>query len=315
MRRALLLAKNGEGRVSPNPMVGAVITYDDRIIGEGFHAFYGGPHAEVNAINSVKAEDRHLLKDSTIYVSLEPCAHHGKTPPCADLIVKTGIPNVVVGCLDPNPLVSGKGINILENDGIKVTTGVLEAECKEINKKFIKSQSSDKPYIILKWAQSSDGFMATFNEKNELIPVKFSSSLSSVWVHRLRSSVDAILVGSNTEKIDKPLLNVRFWGGKSPQKIVVSGNMDCDKLVRKLRKEGITSLIVEGGSKLLESFISQQLFDEIRIETALLPLGKGLKAPELPCNIDLKKVEIIRENIIQYYDKTFFNCSKDVKKA
>lgn len=301
MSRALQLARNGEGRVSPNPMVGAVIVHDGRIIGEGYHASYGGPHAEVNAINSVNPADRNLLKDSTIYVTLEPCAHYGKTPPCANLIVDSDIRDVKIGSLDPNPLVAGKGKKILEDAGITVETGILEKECKELNRRFMKAHSSSRPWIILKWAQSADGFMAALTENGEPCPIKFSSTLSSIWMHRERASVDAILIGENTEKIDHPQLNVRYWGGNSPKKYIAQGKINCKEFVENLRKEGCTSLMVEGGKKLLESFIKEWLFDEIRIEISTENIYKGLKAPRLPENITLISTEKCRQNTILYY--------------
>lgn len=301
MRRALQLARNGGGRVSPNPMVGAVIVYKDRIIGEGYHAFYGGNHAEVNAVNSVKPEDKPYIQKSTMYVTLEPCAHFGKTPPCADLIVKTGIPNVVIGSLDPNPKVAGKGVQILRDAGITVAIGCMEEECKELNRRFLKAQSSVIPYIILKWAQSSDGFVASLDEKGSPVPYKFSNSISTVWMHRERSMVDVVMIGTNTERIDKPKLNVREWGGTSPKKIVAASDEPLINVLRNLRKEGVTSLMVEGGSKLLSSFIDQGFYDEIRVETAPERLKKGLKAPTLPEDVFLKNVKKCRNNIIVTY--------------
>ena len=301
MMRALQLARNGEGRVSPNPMVGAVIVHDGRIIGEGFHAFYGGPHAEVNAIRSVKEKDRHLLKEAIIYVTLEPCSHYGKTPPCANLIVETGIPEVVIGSLDPNPLVAGKGVKILQEAGIKVENGILEEECRELNRKFMKAQVSDFPYIILKWAQSSDGFMASMDKEGHPVPEKFSSSLSTVWMHRERAGVDAIMVGRNTEKIDHPLLSVREWGGDSPKKYVADNNLPLQSFLREMRKDGVTSLIVEGGPTLLRSFIQQGLYDEIRVETSPKVLGHGLKSPAMPQDIRLQKQNTVRENIVEVF--------------
>lgn len=298
MRRALQLARNGEGRVSPNPMVGAVIVHGDRIIGEGFHAFYGGPHAEVNAVNSVKPEDRDLLKESTIYVTLEPCAHHGKTPPCANLIVNTGIPKVVIGSLDPNPLVAGKGVSILENAGIEVRKGLLEKECKYLNKRFMTAHTLQRPWIQLKWAQSADGFMAAKGTDDELCQVKFSNPLSQVWMHRERANVDAILIGANTERIDSPQLNVRFWGGNSPKKLVACTHIEPLEFVENLRKEGVTSLMVEGGAKLLESFIKAGLYDEIRVEISPEILGKGLKAPQIPPDVSLFETDSCRLNEI-----------------
>lgn len=298
MRRALQLARNGEGRVSPNPMVGAVIVHGDRIIGEGYHANYGGPHAEVNAINSVKKEDLPLLKESTIYVTLEPCAHHGKTPPCANLIVNNGIPQVVIGSLDPNPLVSGKGVSFLEDAGISVNTGVLEEECKELNHKFMKAHTGELPWITLKWAQSSDGFIAGLNDSGEPCPVKFSSPVSSVWMHRKRAGFDAIMVGSNTQKIDNPQLNVRLWGGNSPKKYIAHDIKNLRDFLMNLRREGITSILVEGGASLLKSFLDEGLFDEIRIETSPLKLQKGVKSPELPTNLQMSETEICGQNLI-----------------
>ena len=303
MRRALQLARNGEGRVSPNPMVGAVIVYNDRIIGEGFHALYGGPHAEVNAINSVKDEDKKFLKDSTIYVTLEPCAHYGKTPPCANLIVNTGIPNVVIGSLDPNPLVAGKGVKILEEAGVKVKTGVLKQESYELNKRFMKAHSGNMPWVILKWAQSADGFMASIDKNGNPSPVKFSTPLSAVWMHRQRANVDAILVGANTEKIDHPSLNVRLWGGNSPRKFVAVDKIDIRDFCQNLRENGVTSLMVEGGSRLLKSFIDEGIYDEIRVETSPLLLKEGLKAPVLPTDLELVATEKCRSNIISTFKK------------
>ena len=301
MKRALQLARNGEGRVAPNPMVGAVIVHDDKIIGEGFHAFFGGPHAEVNAINSVDIKNRVLLKESTIYVTLEPCAHFGKTPPCANLIVATGIPNVVIGSLDPNPLVAGKGVDILKKAGINVSTGILAPKCMELNRHFYKAHTTGLPWIILKWAQSSDGFMAGLDDNDSPYPVTFSNSLSRIHMHRLRASCETIMVGSNTEKIDKPELTTRYWGGNSPLKYVARNNMDCLEFVENLKKEGATCLMVEGGAKLLNSFISLGLYDELRVETSPLVLHKGLPAPSIPSNVRLVKTEVCRDNIIQYF--------------
>ena len=301
MRRALQLARNGEGRVSPNPMVGAVIIHGTRIIGEGFHANYGGKHAEVNAIESVRPEDRHLLKDSQMYVTLEPCSHYGKTPPCANLLVKTGIPQVVIGTLDPNKLVAGRGVKILRDAGIEVSVGVLEKECQELNKRFMKAHSSDRPWIILKWAQSADGYIAAIGEDGLPQGVKFSTPVSSIWMHRERANVDAILVGENTEKLDNPQLTVRLWGGNSPRKYVATGRIDCKKFVEDLRKDGVTSLMVEGGAGILHSFINEGLYDEIRIETSPIKLCSGLKAPSIPDNMELATLEVTGDNIIEIF--------------
>lgn len=301
MRRALQLARNGEGRVSPNPMVGAVIVWKDKIIGEGYHANFGEGHAEVNAIRSVKEEDRKLLKESTIYVTLEPCAHYGKTPPCALLIADTGIPKVVIGSLDPNPLVAGKGVKILEEAGIEVTSGVLENECKDLNRKFMKAQVEDRPYIILKWAQSADGFLASIDDNGNSCGVKFSTPLSSLWMHRERASSDAIMVGGNTDRLEHPRLDTRLWGGKSPKRYVAHYDNDLATEIKELRKEGITSLMVEGGAKLLEWFICQGFYDELRIETSPTQIGNGLKAPCLPKDVYLVDTQFCEGNIIQVF--------------
>lgn len=298
MWRALQLARNGEGRVSPNPMVGAVITCHNRIIGEGFHAYYGGPHAEVNAIRSVAESDTPLLKEAIIYVTLEPCAHFGKTPPCANLIVSTGIPKVVIGSLDPNPKVAGKGVKILEDAGVEVTTGVLESECRSLNKRFMKAHEAKRPWILLKWAQSADGLMAVLNEQGQIAPVKFSTPLSLVWMHRERGSTDAIMVGSNTESIDRPTLTTRLWGGKSPKKYVAHEVEDVRNFVENLYKEGITSLMVEGGPTLLKSFLEAELFDEIRLEINPRLLHSGLPAPRLPEGLKLVDSFNCRDNNI-----------------
>lgn len=301
MKRALQLAHGGEGRVAPNPMVGAVIVAKGRIIGEGFHRTFGGPHAEVNAIRSVREEDRELLKEATIYVTLEPCSHYGKTPPCAKLIVDTGIPNVVVGAPDPNPLVAGKGIRMLREAGISVKEGVMVDECLEINRRFMTAQTAGRPWIQLKWAQSADGFMAAFDAGGNPVPVRFSSPLSSVWMHRERANAEAIMVGSNTRRIDSPRLNVRLWGGKDPKVIDLERHVDCRKLVEQLRKDGISSLMVEGGPTLLKSFIEARLFDEIRIETAPVVLGDGLRAPEVPEGLRCVHNESIRGNVVSTF--------------
>ena len=210
MARCIELAKGGRGNVSPNPMVGAVVVHKGRIIGEGFHRKCGEAHAEVNAIASVK--DESLLKDSTIYVSLEPCSHYGKTPPCAELIIRKGIPRVVVGCLDPFPEVSGRGVRMLREAGVEVVTDVMEEEARALNKAFMTLQTKGRPYIILKWAQSEDGFIDRLR-MDVLEPVTV--------VHKLRSEVAAIMVGTRTALLDNPSLNVRHWSGNSPVRVVL----------------------------------------------------------------------------------------------
>ncbi|MDY0779468.1 bifunctional diaminohydroxyphosphoribosylaminopyrimidine deaminase/5-amino-6-(5-phosphoribosylamino)uracil reductase RibD [Tenacibaculum sp. IB213877] len=222
MQRCIQLAKNGIGTARPNPSVGAVIVYKNKIIGEGFTSPYGGPHAEVNAINSVK--DKTLLKESTIYVTLEPCSHHGKTPPCADLIVKHQIPNVVIGCVDTNSLVAGKGIERLQKSGCNVEVGVLGKECFEHHKRFFTVQNKKRPYIILKWAETQDGFIAP-KVKDEQKPVWISNEFSQQLVHKWRAEEHAILVGTNTVITDNPKLNVRSWSGNNPVRVVLDKNL------------------------------------------------------------------------------------------
>lgn len=286
MRRALQLARGGEGRVAPNPMVGAVVVARDRIIGEGFHRTYGGPHAEVNAIASVKEADLPLLREATVYVTLEPCSHYGKTPPCALLLVEKGVKRVVIGAPDPNPLVAGRGVSMLREAGIEVTEGVLLDECMAINRRFMTFHSLHRPWILLKWAQSADGFMAAIDEAGNPRPVTFSNPLSSVWMHRERAGVQAIMVGSHTILTDHPRLDVRLWAGNNPEKIDCQHGLDLRRLMDDLTRRGITSLMVEGGPTLLASFIREGLYDEIRIETAPATLGKGLRVPLLPPDLE-----------------------------
>lgn len=301
MRRALQLARGGEGRTAPNPMVGAVVVADGRIIGEGFHRTYGGPHAEVNAIASVKEADRHLLKDATIYVTLEPCSHYGKTPPCSKLIIETGIPRVVVGAPDPNPLVAGRGIRMLREAGVEVTENVLLKECLEINDRFMTAQLNPRPWIQLKWAQSADGFMAAIDSEGNPKPVKFSNALSSVWMHRERARSQAIMVGAHTRLIDRPRLDVRLWAGNNPVKIECGHHENLAELMEKVRSQGINSIMIEGGPTLLNSFIKEGLYDEIRIETAPVALGSGLPAPTLPDRLKMAGREMCRKNLITVF--------------
>lgn len=280
MRRALQLARLGEGLVSPNPMVGAVIVAaDGRIIGEGYHHRYGGPHAEVCAVRSVKEADRHLLSDSTIYVTLEPCSHYGKTPPCSQLIIDTGIPRVVVGSADPFPEVSGRGLRMLREAGVEVVVNVLREECDALNVRFLTAHRLGRPWIQLKWAQSADGFMAGLDKDGKPYPVKFSTPVSSVWMHRRRSMVDAIMVGRNTLEIDRPRLDCRLWPGRSPRR--VAPRHDLELQMRELYRDGVTSLMVEGGPTLLQSFIDLGLYDDVRIETSEKKLEIGLPAPKI----------------------------------
>lgn len=299
MRRALQLARQGEGNVSPNPMVGAVVVCEGEIIGEGYHRKWGGPHAEVNAINSVV--DKSKLSKSTIYVTLEPCSHYGKTPPCSKLIIDSNIPRVVVGSDDPFEKVSGQGIKMLRDAGVEVVAGVMKQECDELNKKFIYAHKNKMPYVLLKWAQSSDGFISDQNRQ----PVKFSNTLTSTFVHRQRSLFDAIMVGTGTVIADNPELTVRRWFGRNPKRITfdLHGNLpenaklSLDKETIVIREQfqmktllnvlyetyGITSLMVEGGSRLLNSFLKEDIWNEIQVEISPIELYNGVEAPQINC--------------------------------
>ena len=271
MRRCLQIAANGRLNARPNPMVGAVIVCGDRIIGEGYHVRCGEGHAEVNAFASVKPEDEHLLPQSTIYVSLEPCSHYGKTPPCADLIVSKGVKRVVVGCVDPFAEVSGRGINKLREAGIEVRVGVLEDECRRLNSRFMTFNEKRRPYIILKWAQSMDGFM-----DSDFKPFAFSTPFTQMLSHKLRAENDAILVGHTTALRDKPSLTVRAWWGKDPMRLILDSKNPCftgidpalpmlPQLMECLHERKVQSLIVEGGAYTHRQFIEAGLWDEIRL--------------------------------------------------
>jgi diaminohydroxyphosphoribosylaminopyrimidine deaminase/5-amino-6-(5-phosphoribosylamino)uracil reductase len=304
IRRCIDIAKNGLGSTRPNPMVGSVIVYNNQIIGEGYTSAYGSNHAEVNAINSVK--DKTLLRLSTIYVTLEPCSHYGKTPPCSDLIIKHQIPKVVIGCVDDNTQVAGKGIEKLKNAGCKVIVGVLETECKEHHKRFFTFHNKKRPYIILKWAQTADGFIAP-ETKNEQKPVWITSPYSRQLVHKWRTEEQAILVGTYTVLCDNPSLTVRDWTGQNPMRLVIdrenklsknyavfnkdaktiivsSNDLDfsnnvAQQICKILFKNDINSVIVEGGAKTLQTFIDENLWDEARVFTGNMQFKKGVKAP------------------------------------
>jgi len=318
MSRCLQLAQYGVGYVAPNPMVGAVLVYDDRIIGEGYHHHFGEAHAEPNAINSVKQPE--LLHDATLYVSLEPCSHYGKTPPCADLIVNSGISRVVIGTLDPNPKVSGRGIEILRNAGIQVIVGVMEKECRELNKRFFIFQEQKRPYILLKWAQTQDGFIDRERRDNTESPLQISNAITKQMTHKMRSENQAILVGVNTVLLDNPSLTVRDWTGKSPVRIAIDRqgriptnfnlmdgsvrtiifteilrknehNLEFIKInfdehalpniLQNLFEQNIHSFMVEGGASILNIFIKAGLWDEANIEVSPLRIADGVKAPVL----------------------------------
>ena len=297
MQRAIQIAKNGLGTTRPNPMVGAVIVYNNKIIGEGFTSNYGGSHAEVNAINSVK--DQSLLEKSALYVTLEPCSHYGKTPPCSDLIIHHKIPNVFIGCVDDNPEVAGKGIKKLMDSGCKVTVGILERECKMHHKCFFTFHNKKRPYIIIKWAETNNGFIAPKTKKKQK-PVWITNELSRQLVHKWRAEEQAILVGANTVLQDNPSLTVRNWTGKSPIRVILDRNNllsneytifndDAETLSLKeqtpkqicdyLYKQNINSIIIEGGAKTLQLFIDERLWDEARVFTGKIQFKDGIKAP------------------------------------
>ena len=327
IKRCIELAKNGLGTTYPNPLVGCVIIFENTIIGEGWHKKSGASHAEVIAIESV--QNKELLSSSTLYVSLEPCSHFGKTPPCADLILKYKIPNVVIGTVDPNSKVAGKGIQKLKDSGVNVTFGILEKEGNELNKRFFTFHRKNRPYIILKWAESADGFISPKN-KTEQKPVWISNEYSRQLVHKWRSEEQAILVGTQTIIDDNPSLTVRDWVGKNPIRVVidkenaidlssnvfdnqaktivfsnkeVTSNSDkiqtikidfdtnsTQEIVKKLYNNNIQSIIIEGGRKTLLSFLDANIWDEARVFIGEINLKEGTKAPELNRKINLKVV-------------------------
>lgn len=312
MRRCIQLAQQGRMHAAPNPMVGAVIVHEGRIIGEGFHTCCGKPHAEVNAIHSVRPADRPLLKDSTIYVSLEPCAHYGRTPPCALLIVRTGIPRVVVGCIDPFAKVQGRGIAILREAGVEVTVGVLEAECQTLNRRFITAQTLHRPFITLKWARSADGFIDSWRESAEEGAARLSSAYSLMRVHRLRALHQAILVGHRTLELDRPSLTVRHWVGADPLRVVLGrvaeGELpagfqayaDIDTMLSDLYRRGVQSLLVEGGQQTLQSFIDRGLWNEAWVELSPVVLGSGVPEPRMPAGVMLRCEEAFGAQVLHY---------------
>ena len=295
MRRCIQLAKNGQQNAKPNPMVGAVIVHKGRIIGEGYHVRCGEGHAEVNAFASVRPEDEHLLPQSTIYASLEPCSHYGKTPPCADLIIKKGVRRVVVGCIDEFAEVQGRGIRKLQEAGIEVEVGVLEAECQALNRRFFTYHREQRPYIILKWAQTANGFI-----DDQFQPTQISSSFTKMLSHKLRAEEDAILVGRVTDDRDHPQLTVREWSGSDPKRLVIDHAHPLN--LESLHAHHIQSLIVEGGAQTLRSFLVQNLWDEIRVETnTSMTVSGGTRAPQIPANATVVKAEVYGGNTITYY--------------
>lgn len=318
MKRCLDLAIIGLGKVSPNPMVGAVLEYDGRIIGEGYHQFYGGPHAEVSAIANVSNENQALIPKATLYVNLEPCAHFGKTPPCSDLILKSGIKKVVIGMVDPFLQVAGKGIEKLRAHGCEVITGVLEDNCRFLNRRFLTSVEKGRPYILLKWAETSDGYMARKDGSSKWISDEYSRTM----VHQWRAQEDAVMVGANTALLDDPKLNVRDWTGRNPVRIVVDWNYSLPdnlnvfdgslktfvfykksqstrtipgveakainegpdmilEMMTQLIQSDIQSVMIEGGAKLFNQFFKNNLWDEIRVFRAPVCFNEGIKAPDV----------------------------------
>ena len=296
MRRCLQLAQGGLLNAKPNPMVGAVIVADGRIIGEGYHVRCGEGHAEVNAFAAVRPDDEKMLAEATLYVSLEPCSHYGKTPPCADLIVRKGVRRVVVGCIDEFAEVQGRGVRRLRDAGIDVTVGVLEQECRRLNRRFFTFHRLHRPYIILKWAQTANGFIDDNGRA-----LRLSTPFTQMLVHKLRSEEDAILVGRVTDEREHPQLTVRHWAGPSPKRLVVDRQHPLD--VESLYHQGVQSLIVEGGRKTLESFLLQDLWDEIRVETAPTTVSGGTRAPQLPANARLRSTSDYDGNVIALYEK------------
>ncbi len=327
IKRCLQIAKNGLGTTQPNPMVGAVIVHNNKIIGEGYTSSYGSNHAEVNAINSVN--DKSLLSQSQLYVTLEPCSHFGKTPPCSDLIIKHKIPEVIIGCIDDNPEVAGKGIAKLKAVNINIILGVLETECKMHHKRFFTFHNKKRPYIILKWAETRDGFIAP-KTKNKKKPVWITNTYSRLLVHKWRAEEQAILVGTNTVIEDNPNLTVRDWKGKNPTRVVLDryeklnfeshifndeadtvkitkNDMDYElpiasQICNILYARNINSVIIEGGTKTLQTFIDEDIWDEARVFIGNTEFKDGIKAPKLQGHhISETKIELDTLKIFTNY--------------
>lgn len=319
MDRCFQLAHIAEGKTSPNPLVGAVVVCDGKIIGEGFHHKAGEPHAEPNAINSVA--DKEMLKRATLYVSLEPCSHYGKTPPCADLIIHMGIPRVVVATLDPNPLVAGRGIKMMREAGIDVKIGCMESEALRLNRRFFTFQMFRRPYVVLKWAQTADGFIDKFRQTAEGGPVKISNAITKTLNHKMRTEEDAIMVATRTAVLDNPHLTITKWSGRNPVRILLDKTLKVPKdykifdgsaktiiftekkgngygknvefevidfrgdvygqVLERLYERNILSVIIEGGAQWLQTVIDSGVWDEAHIETGEISLGNGIVAPKL----------------------------------
>lgn len=345
MHRCLQLAQLGAGHVAPNPMVGAVLVHDGRIIGEGWHQQYGGRHAEVNALDAVREEDKALIPQSTLYVSLEPCAHFGKTPPCTDLIIHHKILKVVIGCRDPFKEVDGKGIEKLITAGLEVITGILENECIELNKRFFTFHTKQRPYVILKWAQTADGKMATPSPDGvtSAFPMPrliISNEYTNRLVHQWRSEEAAILAGKNTALYDDPELSTRLWPGPSPVRLVIDTQLKLPSTLKLFNRQiktivfntikhkeednllyyqlkdkedllpqimdalyqlQLQSVLVEGGARLLQSFIDKGIWDEVRIiKNEELIINHGLDSPRLAKAMKISAMKII-DDCIEYY--------------
>ncbi len=337
MARCIQLANLGAGNVAPNPMVGAVLIYDNKVIGEGYHQKYGKAHAEVNCINSVAEENKKFINQSTLYVSLEPCSHFGKTPPCTDLIIENKIRKVVIGCKDIFKEVAGKGIQKLKNAGVEVISGILENECIDLNKRFFTFHEKFRPYIILKWAQSLNGKIGAAGDERVLISNEYSNRI----VHKWRSEEAGILVGTNTALKDDPLLTTRLWNGKSPVRIIIDKQLRLpstlkvfnseaktivynlsknaneeniihikidkekfiDQVMHSLFEMNIQSILVEGGAKTLQSFIDSNLWDEARVITNdTLVIENGINAPEIKDFI-LERQEKYDTDLVSYFKK------------
>jgi len=325
IKRCIEIAKNGLGTARPNPMVGSVIVHEDVIIGEGYTSTYGGNHAEVNAIHSV--QDKSLLKQATLYVTLEPCSHYGKTPPCSDLIITHNIPKIVIGCVDDNKKVAGQGIERLRKAGCHVIVGVLENACKEHHKRFLTFHNKKRPYVILKWAETKDGFIAPVS-KDTLQPVWITNEYSRQLVHKWRAEEQSILVGTQTVLDDNPSLTVRDWTGENPIRIVLdrknkltpnykvfnneaktiiisdnplkeSSYNTAQHILNLLAENEITSVIIEGGGQTLQSFIDTNLWDEARVFVGDIFFKQGIEAPVLSGKLISEKS--IKQDILKIY--------------
>lgn len=336
MQRALELAQLGQGYVAPNPMVGCVIVHENRIIGEGWHQRYGGPHAEVHAISSVQQKE--LLPESTVYVTLEPCAHYGKTPPCCDLLIAHSVKRVVVACVDPFEAVAGQGIQKMKAAGIEIELGLLEKEAQFLNRRFFTTLKHKRPYILLKWAQTADGFLARKNGDSKWI----SNSLSRTLVHRYRQEEAAILVGAGTIAADNPELTTRFYPGRDPLRIVIEKHQRLgdnyqvfqdgkptllysslrqndnqvqhfngeeinwlEYILSNISERNIQSVLVEGGAQTLQHFLEKGLWDEIRCFVSPMQFGKGLAAPILPVEVEFSSQNIGQDKLLTAFNPVF----------